>query len=152
MSGEPESEARRMVPNLDVPTANTSDRPDVSFETRVEEALSRPFEGWDFSWLRDRAPISRSLPWRYPELVSETAAGAERMLDMGTGGGETLLQIPDAPPRRSPTRPSHRMCLWRQRPCARTASRSYRSKGRPTTTARTEFVGGCPTRTGLSTA
>ncbi len=65
-----------------------------SFEDLVAEACSQPFEGWDFSWLRERAPITRALPWRYAEVVSEAAARAERMLDMGTGGGEALLRIP----------------------------------------------------------
>lgn len=59
----------------------------------MQEALSQPFAGWDFSWLRDRAPITRRPPWSYTEVVSEVAAAAERMLDMGTGGGEVLLRI-----------------------------------------------------------
>jgi len=50
-------------------------------------------EGWDFSHLRERAPITQQLPWSYPALVTDAAGGAVRMLDMGTGGGEFLLGL-----------------------------------------------------------
>ena len=66
----------------------------MTLEGLSDEALSQPFEGWDFTWLRNRAPITRTLPWSYSEVVSQAAGTAERMLDMGTGGGEALLQIP----------------------------------------------------------
>ncbi len=66
----------------------------MAFEELVADASSSSFQGWDFSVLRERAPISRPLPWRYPAVVAEIAADAEWMLDMGTGGGEALLRIP----------------------------------------------------------
>lgn len=66
----------------------------ASYEELIAEALAHRFEGWDFSWLRTRAPVT-PLPWRYPQVVAEVAAGTDRMLDMGTGGGEALLRIPD---------------------------------------------------------
>lgn len=71
---------------------------DMTFEAHVQEALARPFEGWDFSWLEDRAPMVQPLPWNYADVVADAVVGAERMLDMGTGGGETLLGIPRRAP------------------------------------------------------
>jgi hypothetical protein len=77
--------------------AKTGNPPDESYEDRLEEALSQPFRGWDFSWVDRRAPIVEELPWRFSEVVSESVAGRKRMLDMGTGGGEELLRIPRRP-------------------------------------------------------
>lgn len=65
----------------------------MTYEELVAEAVERPFEGWDFSWLRERAPVT-PLPWRYPRVVAGLAGGTARMLDMDTGGGEALLKIP----------------------------------------------------------
>jgi SAM-dependent methyltransferase len=64
-----------------------------SYEELVAEALAQPFEGWDFSWLRHRAPVD-PLPWSYPDEVAARATGRDRMLDMDTGGGEALLRLP----------------------------------------------------------
>ncbi len=50
-------------------------------------------EGWDFSWLRDRAPTTQKLPWSYGALARQAARGTRRMLDMGTGGGEFLAGL-----------------------------------------------------------
>lgn len=65
-----------------------------TFESLVADAVATPFEGWDFSWLRQRAPVVEALPWRYPEVVASFATGAARMVDLDTGGGEALLRIP----------------------------------------------------------
>ncbi|MBN8635995.1 MAG: class I SAM-dependent methyltransferase [Anaerolineae bacterium] len=64
-----------------------------------EAEAQEPFAGWDFSHLRGRwhedAP-----PWSYEALVRATLPGAESLLDMGTGGGEKLLEFRDVfPPR-----------------------------------------------------
>lgn len=72
----------------------TEVRRPATFEELVAEAASIPFEGWDFSGLRERAPITQPLPWRFPDVVSDVAARSEWMLDMGTGGGEALLRVP----------------------------------------------------------
>ena len=50
-------------------------------------------EGWDFSWLQERAPVTQKLPWSYGALAREAAKGGRRMLDMGTGGGEFLAGL-----------------------------------------------------------
>lgn len=60
-----------------------------SFDSLVSEALSAPFEGWDFTWLEGRT-ATEPLPWSYAAVVESYARSAQRMLDMGTGGGEVL--------------------------------------------------------------
>lgn len=62
------------------------------FDDLVAEALAAPVAGWDFSWMDGRS--STQLPsWSYEEIVSEHAAAARAMLDMGTGGGELLAGL-----------------------------------------------------------
>ena len=62
------------------------------FESLVEEALSAPFEGWSFAWMRGRSRVD-PLPWSYPREVERLAADAASMLDMETGGGEVLSRL-----------------------------------------------------------
>jgi hypothetical protein len=59
----------------------------------ISEALSAPFEGWDFGWLAGRS-ATEPLPWSYSETVGVYARHARTMLDMGTGGGEVLSGLP----------------------------------------------------------
>lgn len=73
-----------------VPSART-------FEELVAEADAVPIEGWDFSWLSGRASEDRPS-WRYAELVADRSAGASRMLDIQSGGGEMLSTLPRHPP------------------------------------------------------
>jgi SAM-dependent methyltransferase len=61
----------------------------------LAEAEAHPFTGWDFSWLGERMTVTR--PWDYREMVSELARAADALLDMGTGGGEFLLEMPSRP-------------------------------------------------------
>lgn len=61
---------------------------------REEQA---PFSGWDFSHLQGRM-IEESPPWSYPARAAVLLAAATRGLDMGTGGGERLLNLRDAWP------------------------------------------------------
>jgi SAM-dependent methyltransferase len=70
----------------------------ATFEQLVAEAQAAPFSGWDFSWLEQRS-ASEPLPWSYPSEVTRRAAGASTLLDMGTGGGETLSRLAPLPPR-----------------------------------------------------
>lgn len=58
-----------------------------SFDELVREAASEPIEGWDFSFLRGRTE-EQPLPWDYQELAGNLVAGAHRVLDVDTGGGE----------------------------------------------------------------
>ena len=66
-----------------------------TLEALLAEAEARPFTGWDFSWLGDRMQIER--PWDYTRLVSDLAAASPDLLDMGTGGGEWLGELPARP-------------------------------------------------------
>ena len=47
-------------------------------------------EGWDFSRVRDgRDPV----PWNYPDVVQQYLKPSDRVLDIGTGGGEIFLSL-----------------------------------------------------------
>lgn len=52
----------------------------------------KPFEGWDFSYLGGRM-IGDELPWDYMALAAAHMAQAMSMLDIGTGGGERMLEL-----------------------------------------------------------
>ena len=68
-----------------------------SFEELLAEAAAAPIEGWDFSWLEGRATEERPR-WRYSAMVAERLEGATMMLDVQSGGGEMLEQLPRLPP------------------------------------------------------
>lgn len=57
----------------------------------------QPFAGWDFSYLSGRYH-EQEPPWSYEALVRGLLANADSVLDMGTGGGEKLLEFRDALP------------------------------------------------------
>lgn len=60
-----------------------------SFEELVEEAASVSVEGWDFSWLDDRATEERPS-WGYQRQLYGRLSEATAALDIQTGGGEVL--------------------------------------------------------------
>lgn len=66
------------------------------FEGLIEEAQQAHFAGWDFSWLAGRSESSPA-PWDYRQIVIEYIQSAESMLDMETGGGEFLSELPQRP-------------------------------------------------------
>jgi len=68
----------------------------TAFEALIAEAERRPTSGWDFSWLGERMTTSPP-PWDLAELVAERARSARDMLDLGTGGGEWLADLPARP-------------------------------------------------------
>ena len=57
----------------------------------------QPFVGWDFSYLAGRYQEEKP-PWSYEVIVRELARQADSLLDLGTGGGEKLLELKDALP------------------------------------------------------
>lgn len=63
---------------------------------RWREALAEKPVGWDFSTLagyREEAP-----PWSWRTLVENLAPMSDRVLDLGTGGGEVLESLVDVLP------------------------------------------------------
>lgn len=51
--------------------------------------------GWSFADLEGRMS-SDPTPWDFQEVSLRALTGASRVLDMGTGGGETLLRLKEA--------------------------------------------------------
>jgi ubiquinone/menaquinone biosynthesis C-methylase UbiE len=60
-------------------------------------AEKQPFSGWDFSYLDDKV-INELPPWSYETMVRQQMAQAKAVLDLGTGGGEKLLEFKDVFP------------------------------------------------------
>ncbi|WP_020578559.1 class I SAM-dependent methyltransferase [Actinopolymorpha alba] len=63
-----------------------------SYEDLVSEALAAPFTGWDFSFVEDRLR-GGDLPWCYDDMASAEISESTRLLDLDTGGGETLAGV-----------------------------------------------------------
>src|ERR671913_770977 len=62
--------------------------------TELEQVLSRVQKrsGWDFSRMNDsRVPV----PWDYHDVVLRYLTHQATVLDVGTGGGESFLQLAD---------------------------------------------------------
>ena len=68
-----------------------------TFDELVAEGAAEPVAGWDFSWFDGRATEERP-PWGYSGLLAERMRRARAALDIQTGGGEVLGQVPDPPP------------------------------------------------------
>ncbi|MCX4472803.1 class I SAM-dependent methyltransferase [Micromonospora sp. NBC_01655] len=67
-----------------------------AFEELLAEGAAVPVRGWDFSWLHARASEERP-PWGYARLVADRMARADTALDVDTGGGEVLAEVPNPP-------------------------------------------------------
>jgi SAM-dependent methyltransferase len=66
-------------------------------------AEQQPFSGWDFSYLDDNV-INELPPWSYETMVRQHMSKAQSALDLGTAGGEKLLEFKDVfPPRLAAT-------------------------------------------------
>lgn len=70
--------------------------PRRTFEELVAEGAAVPIDGWDFSWFDGRATEERP-PWGYSRIMADRMAGATAALDLQTGGGEVLAQVPHPP-------------------------------------------------------
>jgi len=73
-----------------------------TFEDLVSEAGQVDVSGWDFSWLDGRATEERPQ-WGYARLVAERLCTVSSALDLDTGGGEVMAEMPSFPPRMSVT-------------------------------------------------
>jgi len=67
-----------------------------SIEDLVAEAESQSFSGWDFTYLKGRFDEGKPS-WDYSQNVKSAMIGVERMLDIGTGGGEVLASLQPLP-------------------------------------------------------
>jgi SAM-dependent methyltransferase len=56
------------------------------------EEETKPFSGWDFSYLEGRMHCQQP-PWSYRKRAIELMESSSAVLDMGTGGGEFLLEL-----------------------------------------------------------
>ena len=68
-----------------------------TFAELLRDAAAAPVDGWDFSWLDGRA-IEEHPSWRYFDLVADHAARATHLLDIETGTGNLLADLPVLPP------------------------------------------------------
>ena len=76
------------------------------------------FLGWDFSYLDDRWKMDE-LPWSYFQMVKKHLSPKHNLLDMGTGGGEYLLNFSHPYNKTSVTEgylPNYRLCKSRLEP------------------------------------
>jgi hypothetical protein len=69
----------------------------ILFNDLIDDALSLPFSGWDFSLLGDRWKTSEPS-WDYPALTRQHMQGIQSMIDLDTGGGELFSSLAPFPP------------------------------------------------------
>jgi hypothetical protein len=69
-----------------------------NFEALLQEAEQHPTQGWDFTWLAGRITTTE-LPWNFANIVTALSESSPDLLDLGTGGGEWLAQLPSRPAR-----------------------------------------------------
>src|SRR4051794_20932780 len=69
-----------------------------AFEELVDEAVDADVTGWGFGWLDGRATEERPA-WGYARLLAARLPRATAALDVDTGGGEIVAQMPTLPER-----------------------------------------------------
>jgi SAM-dependent methyltransferase len=67
------------------------------FDELVDEAMAADMTGWRFDWLDGRASEERP-PWGFSRLLAERLAAVRSAIDVDTGGGEVLAEVPSLPP------------------------------------------------------
>ncbi len=67
--------------------------PQTTFDQLLREGAEAPVDGWGFSWLEGRATEQRPS-WGYLRLMSHYMARAGVAVDVQTGGGEVLAEVP----------------------------------------------------------
>ncbi|MEU4164974.1 methyltransferase domain-containing protein [Actinoplanes sp. NPDC026670] len=73
-----------------------------TFAELLNEGLKADVGGWGFGWLDGRATEERP-PWGYARLLAERLKRAGSALDLDTGGGEIIGEMPVLPPRMAVT-------------------------------------------------
>jgi len=68
-----------------------------TFDELVAEAVAADVDGWDFSWLDGRATEERPS-WGYLRRMSALMGAARVAVDVQTGGGEVLAEVPRLAP------------------------------------------------------
>jgi hypothetical protein len=68
-----------------------------TFNDLVDEAATVDVSGWDFGWLDGRATEQRP-PWGYSRLIASRLTHVATALDIDTGGGEIVAEMPHLPP------------------------------------------------------
>jgi SAM-dependent methyltransferase len=68
------------------------------FGELIDEASGVDVSGWNFDWLDGRATEERP-PWGYSGLIASRLSRVASALDIGTGGGEIIAEMPHLPPR-----------------------------------------------------
>ncbi|WP_028923086.1 class I SAM-dependent methyltransferase [Pseudonocardia acaciae] len=69
-----------------------------TFDELVAEAEAVDVSGWGFGWLEGRATEERP-PWGYARLLAQRLPAVDSALDVETGGGEVLAEMPTLPAR-----------------------------------------------------
>jgi Methyltransferase domain len=69
-----------------------------AFDDLVDEAASVDVSGWSFDWLDGRATEERPS-WGYSRLLAARLAQVASALDLDTGGGEIIAEVPRLPRR-----------------------------------------------------
>ena len=69
-----------------------------TFDDLVGEGSAADVSGWGFDWLDGRATEERP-PWGYSRLLASYLARVTSALDVDTGGGEVIAEMPHLPPR-----------------------------------------------------
>jgi hypothetical protein len=69
-----------------------------TFKDLVDEATAVDVSGWAFDWLDGRA-TEEHPPWRYSRLLASRLPHVASALDIDTGGGEIIAEMPHLPPR-----------------------------------------------------
>jgi hypothetical protein len=73
-----------------------------AFSDLVDEAAAVDVSGWSFDWLDGRA-IEQRPPWGYSRLLASRLAAVASAVDVDTGGGEILADMPQLPARMAAT-------------------------------------------------
>lgn len=67
-----------------------------TFEALIQEAEQADVQGWGFEWLDGKATEERP-PWGYSQLLKQRLNSVNCALDLDTGGGELLNEMPHFP-------------------------------------------------------